>query len=91
MAVGLIIDFEGATLEQYEKVNELMGTTGGLPEGGVFHWAAATDDGLRVVDVWESREAFDKFAEEKIGPASAEAGIQGPPQISEYQVHNILR
>jgi hypothetical protein len=50
----------------------------------------ATDDGIRVTDVWESREQFEKFAEEEIGPRTQEVGIPGPPQITFHDVHNHL-
>ncbi len=49
-----------------------------------------TDDGMRVTDVWESRDAFDKFAQEKIGPISAEVGLPNPPEIQFFEVHNYL-
>ena len=58
--------------------------------GSLFHWAAATDDGLRVVDVLEDRAQFDRFAQEKIGPITAEAGVPGPPEITEFEIHNYL-
>ena len=47
--------------------------------GGLFHWVTKTENGLRVIDVWESRETFEKFSEEKIGPFSREVGITDPP------------
>ncbi|MDP9018962.1 MAG: hypothetical protein M3N19_11675 [Candidatus Eremiobacteraeota bacterium] len=43
---------------------EVMGT----PKGLLFHWSNRTPRGLRVVDVWESREDFDNFAERQIVP-----------------------
>ena len=89
MPVAIEMDFEGATLEQYERTMELMGLENGgqAPPGALFHWAAETDSGLRVVDVWESRETFDRFAEEHIGPKTAEAGIEGPPAMTFHDVH----
>ena len=92
MAVAFEMNFKGATLEQYDHVMELMGLSAGGPgpEGVVFHWAAATDDGLRVVDVWESAAAYNKFAQEQIGPFSAQVGIAGPPEVTSYEVHNIF-
>ena len=42
------------------------------------------------MDVWESREAYDRYAEEKIGPYSAEVGITEPPETRFYEVHNHL-
>jgi len=49
-----------------------------------------TDDGFRVIDVWESREAFDRFAQEEIGPRTREAGITDEPDMRFYEAHNYL-
>jgi hypothetical protein len=88
MAVAFIMDFNG-TLDQYDDVIEKMELGGKTPSGGVFHWVAPTDDGFRVVDVWDSEEEFQKFSEEKIGPLTAEAGLE-QPQVARYEVHNTL-
>ncbi len=90
MAVALIMDFMGATLDQYDQVIEKMELGGKTPPGATFHWCAATDDGIRVVDIWDDRATFDKFAEEKIGPITAEVGVPNPPEITEYAVHDTL-
>jgi hypothetical protein len=90
MAVGLILEFKGGTLDQYDQIVEKMDLGGKVPPGAIFHWVAATDDGVQVIDVWEDRATFDKFAEEKIGPISAEVGMPNPPEITEYEVHNHL-
>jgi hypothetical protein len=92
MAVGVVQDFDGATLDQYDKVLEKMGfaPAGAGPPGALFHWVAETDGGIRVTDVWETREQFDRFAEESIGPISAEVGIPGPPRVDVFEVHNHL-
>jgi hypothetical protein len=93
MAVAVILEFgDGATLDQYDQVLEKMGfgreTTGGGP-GGLFHWVTKTDDGFRVTDVWETKEDFDKFAEEQIVPYSQEVGLP-QPQIEFIEVYNYL-
>ena len=90
MAVAVVLEFDGATLDQYDQIRESMGleAEGPAPPGALFHWVTATDDGFRVTDVWESREAFDRFAQEKIGPLSAQAGVETQPEITEYAVHN---
>lgn len=92
MAVGVQLDFKGGTLEQYDQVVKKMGFTAGGPgaPGGLFHWVTKTDDGLRVTDVWDSRETFEKFAAEKIGPITQEVGVPGPPEIQFFEVHNYL-
>lgn len=92
MAVAVIMDLDGATVEQYDQVIAKMGFSPGGPggPGGLFHWVTSTDQGLRVTDVWESREAFEKFAQEQIGPRTAEVGVPSPPKISFEEVHNYL-
>jgi len=92
MAVAFEMVFKGATLEQYDRVMELMGFTEGgeAPPEALFHWAAKTDEGMRVVDVWANADAFNRFAAEQIGPFTAQAGFEGPPEITSYEVHNYL-
>lgn len=92
MAVGVQLDFKGATLEQYDEIIKRMGLKpkGAGAAGGLFHWVTRTADGIRITDVWESQEIFDKFAQEKIGPISQEVGVQGPPQVQFFEVHNYL-
>ncbi len=93
MAVAFKMKFEGATLEQYDRVMELMGLEkdGPGPDGAIFHWVAPIDGGIMVVDVWESDEQFNRFAEEHIRPATAHAGITSEPKVTRYAVHNTFR
>jgi hypothetical protein len=90
MAVAVQMDFDGATLEQYNQVCAKMGLTpkGPGPAGAISHFATMTDSGLRVVDVWETQEQFEKFAQDQIGPFSAEAGITEQPHMQFFDVLN---
>jgi hypothetical protein len=92
MAVAAVLDFEGATLEQYDEVIARMNFSPGGPgaPGGMFHWCTATETGIRVTDVWESREQFDAFATDHIGPITASVGVPAPPTITMFNVHNYL-
>ena len=92
MAIGVQQDFPGATLAQYDQVVQKMGFRPGGPgaPGGLFHWVTKTDSGIRVVDVWESREQFEKFGAEKVGPITAQVGITKKPKITFFEVHNYL-
>jgi hypothetical protein len=90
MAVAVEVRFAGATLAQYDDVMKLMDLGDTAPDGALFHWVTATDDGIMVVDVWETMEQFDRFAREKIGPSTQQAGITAPPQITTHAVHNYL-
>ncbi len=92
MPVAVEMNFSGATIDQYDQILQKMGLTpgGSTPPGAISHWVAKTDDGVRVVDVWETREQFDRFAQEQIGPYSKEVGLEGEPEMRFYDVHNYL-
>jgi len=92
MAIAVQLDFKGGTLEQYDDV---IGKMGFQPEGagaphGLFHWVTKTSDGIRITDVWDSKEAFERFAQDQIGPITQAAGVPAPPEIQFFEVHNYL-
>jgi hypothetical protein len=85
------MEFVGTTLDQYDQVIGKMGfePKGQGAVGGLFHWVAATDGGIRVVDVWETKELFEAFGAETLGPITHELGI-APPEMTFLEVHNYL-
>lgn len=95
MAIARVFDGKGWTTEQYDELmrrlmDQLSLEPGRAAQGVLFHWAATTEDGLRAVDVYESREAADDLVSEAIGPIAGEMGLP-LPEITEYEVHNYLR
>ena len=88
MAVVLLIEVPGGTIEQYDSVVRQLEEGGGhLGEGQTFHVSGPTDDGFMVVDVWNSREDFDRFIQGRLGEAIQAAGVP-EPQVREIPVHN---
>jgi hypothetical protein len=90
-----VFDGKGWTAEQYDAliaklVDQLGLQPGQSAPGVIFHWAAESDDGMRAVDVYESREAADALVGQHIGPIAGELGL-ALPEITEFEVHNILR
>lgn len=63
MAIAVQMDFEGGTTDQYDQVIERMrfGPNGPGAPGSLFHWVTQSEPGIRVTDVWESKEQFEKF------------------------------
>ena len=53
-------------------------------EGLLMHAAGQGEKGFRVVDVWTSQEAFQRFGE-KLTPIMQAVGVEGPPEI--YPAH----
>jgi heme-degrading monooxygenase HmoA len=92
MAVAIEMNFRGASTDQYDQVIQKMGLRQGgpTPPGAISHFVTRTDDGIKVVDVWETKEAFEKFAEEQIGPYTREVGISEEPEMRFHDVHNYL-
>jgi hypothetical protein len=90
MPIAVQMDFPGVTLDQYDQVVEKMGLTSGGAgaPGGISHWAAKTEDGIRIVDVWQTKEQFERFAQEQIGPYAREAGFPGEPTLQFFDVHS---
>lgn len=92
MPLGVRIDLPGATLEWYDEVIETAGFLPGGPlvTNALSHWVTKTDDGICIVEVWESREAFKSNAKHRMGTIMDEVGIPGPPVIEFFEVHNYL-
>ena len=95
MPILILHDSPGGTQEQYEEVGARLTDGRGLnslsdwPVPGILsHTAGATETGWRVVDVWESEEAFQRFAE-IIVPIVQEVGFPGGPQV--FPLHNFVK
>lgn len=63
------------TQAQYDTVRNAVMPGDQLPSGSLFHAAGPAQDGWRVVEIWESQEAADRFFHEKLGAALTKAGI----------------
>ena len=95
MAIARTFEGKGWTSAQYDDLIAALQSRLGLApresaKGVLFHWAAATDDGMRAVDVYESRADADRLVQEAIGPIAGELGLP-LPEIAELEVHNYLR
>ena len=90
MTIGVHLDFPGATVEQYDQARGWLGLLRGGPaaRGQLFHWATGIDDGIRLIEVWESRKTFDSFLKTRVLPVLPEVGVDDPPEIESFPVHN---
>ena len=91
MAVLMTLEVPGGTTAMYDRTNEILGIAGAqdAPPGLVSHVCGETDDGILVVDVWDSLTALDEFARNRLGAALERAGMpDATPWTS--PVHNLL-
>ena len=74
MAVVLIQEQpEMFTTDTYDEVNRRLDLDTNPPEGLLVHTLGQDERGTwRVVDIWESREAHDRFVEERLTPVIRE-------------------
>ena len=89
MAEGLILEFDGLGVEDYRRVNELLGIDmdsgeGDWPSGLLTHVGGAKDGGLIVFELWSSQADQERFLADRLGPALSQAGIEGPPARMEW-------
>jgi hypothetical protein len=87
---------EGVGTPMYDGVNAEMDVDNNPPEGLIFHWAGQVDGKWTITDIWESREAYDRFQEERLFPAIEKVSGMDPrsgpqPTISEFEVHNYVK
>ena len=87
MAVGIRLKLAGVTADQFDVMERSVDPENNPPDGLIFHASGPIDEGWGVIDFWESREKFDRFAQERIGPAAEAAGVSTQPDIKEFPVH----
>jgi hypothetical protein len=89
MAVAMLLEWPGQTQEQYEQLMNLVALDAHPPDGGLFHVAGPMPGGWRVVDIWESEEAFERFAGERLRPAVEQVGIPDMPEPEFYPIEGV--
>lgn len=90
---SLVVVFDlGSTSAQYDRVIHDLEAAGlGHPKGRLYHVAAPGEEKGRwlVVDVWESAELLNQFAQ-SLMPILQKEGIEAAPPKT-YPVHNIIQ
>jgi hypothetical protein len=79
----------GFNAEIYEAVTGRAMPDDQLPAGCKLHIAGPVEQGWRVITVWESRESFDRFREEKLLPAIREVAGEQAPRAVEPEVNPV--
>jgi hypothetical protein len=90
MATIMLMHWREATQEQYDTAREKVGWDRDVPPGARLHVSGFADDGLHVVDVWESEQAFNDFMQQRLQPAIAEIGIEGQPEVTLFPLHGVF-
>jgi len=95
MAYAFVMDVP-APIEFYDALHAEIGRS--IPATGVdgmlLHVGRQTSGGFQIMEVWESRERYERFAAEVIGPAQARiSGSQEPamqPVVEEFEPRGLI-
>ena len=86
MAIVIMFHVPDAGQEEYDAVMEKLGP---VAPGRIYHVAGPSEEGWRVVDVWESPEAFEAFLTERLLPVARQVGFFAElPQT--FTVYNVI-
>ena len=89
MAVVLRFTATNLSAARYEQITTKLEEAGaGSPAGRLYHVCFGDTDNLRVSDIWDSQESFERFSE-TLKPIMQDVGISDP-NIEFLEVHNII-
>ncbi len=58
-----------------------------LPRGLILHVAGTTEEGFRIIDIWESEQAWHNFRAQRLVPAIAALGGPSRPEPTFRDLH----
>jgi hypothetical protein len=90
MTVVTTIDVYGMPNSEYRAVMDRMGVETRPKPGIYLHITAQTDFGYRVIEIWDSQEGFEQFAERRMLPALKDLGIDRKTEITIKPLHNVF-
>lgn len=89
MSVAVRLEFSKLGIDDYDAVCRALNFPADWPDGLLTHGSTEVDGRLRVLDIWESRQQFDRFVESRLQGAMGQAmGDRAEaPQITEMELH----
>jgi hypothetical protein len=92
MAYCVIADNPNGSAELYEQIIQRVAASGEMPpQGAIFQVAGPAEGGWRVISVWESREAQERFRDERLIPALNEVGVSRDNMTwSDFEAHSFM-
>ena len=87
MAVLVIAEVKGQTQQGYEGMRGLLNDALKESPGFILHTAHATEDGWRIIELWQTKDDSDRFYAKKIVP-NLPPGIH--PKRTVQELHDVL-
>ena len=87
---AVIVDIPRGNQQFYDQIIPTLFPDGKLPEGWQVHIAGPTETSWRIVNVVPSREQFETFSRERLGPILQE--LEGvTPELTYFPVYRMIR
>jgi hypothetical protein len=96
VAVAIVQDWIEPETERstvnYDAITAALMAQNEPIDGLRVHSAGFSGSGFRIFEIWDSREHFDRFLEERLMPLvmAQEGSNPTPPTVTEYELHNLL-
>jgi hypothetical protein len=87
-ATYAFVEDVAASWERYARVASAL--SGPPPEGLIVHAAGPTDEGFRIIAVWESEEAWQRFLADRLGGVG-DADADLPPVVRPLRPAHVVR
>jgi hypothetical protein len=96
VAVAIVQDWiepeTDRSTENYDAITAALMAQNEPIDGLRVHSAGYSGSGFRIFEIWDSREHFDRFLEERLMPLvmAQEGSNPTPPTLTEYELHNLI-
>jgi hypothetical protein len=91
VATVMVMHWPGISTAVYQEVREKVGWEEDVPDGARFHVAWQDGDAMRVVDVWDSAEQFERFVRERLMPVvKGQMGVQSEPDVELHEAYAVF-
>jgi len=74
VAILVVAEVAGATAEQDAAMVKMLDLEGSPPAGNRIRMAGPTGGGRRIVGLWDSQADWERFRDDRLGPALAGFG-----------------
>jgi hypothetical protein len=88
MAILVIAELQGGDAALEARMTEELGLQDDPAPGSIARFAGPVDNGWRVITVWESEEAFQIFARERLMSAFERMRIS-PPKTQVFPLESV--
>ncbi len=90
MPTVMLMNWPEVSLDQYEQARKEINWEGNVPRGAKFHVSWMANDGLHVMDLWDSQVDFERFTQERLMPGVQKIGIKGQPKVEFHEAHSVF-